>query len=33
MALAKLPAMIQQAQLKPAVKTLGLIGTDGTIDI
>jgi hypothetical protein len=33
MALAKLPAMIQQAQLNPAVKALGLIGTDGTIDI
>lgn len=32
MGLAKLPAILQQAQNNAAVKALGLIGADGTID-
>lgn len=33
MALGKLPALVQQAQKGGALKTLGVIGADGTIDI
>lgn len=33
MGLAKLPELIQQAQNNGAVRALGLVGADGTIDI